>query len=258
MGGGDKMCRSIAVIGVGEMAGVFVRGFLKCGFSVHPIRRCDNIKSKVEKLDVEGVLVAVGEKDIHECLKGIPEVWHNQLILIQNELLPCDWEGVMKPDPTVISVWFEKKSGQDYKVIIPSPVFGVKSNLIKEVLGEINIPVNVLDNKESLLLELILKNVYILTTNIAGLQVGGNVGDLWKYHEDFARQIANDVMDVQFQLSGKEFNRSKLIEGMVCAFQGDLEHKCMGRSAPVRLKRILSQADLLGLDVVALRKIKSC
>ena len=42
---------------------------------------------------------------------------------------------------------------------------------------------------------------------------------------------------------------------MVKAFEGDLEHKCMGRSAPARLERAISQADEANLEVMTLRGI---
>jgi hypothetical protein len=42
---------------------------------------------------------------------------------------------------------------------------------------------------------------------------------------------------------------------MLAAFDGDPEHKCMGRSAPARLARAIRQADEAGLDVPRLREI---
>jgi biopolymer transport protein ExbB len=46
------------------------------------------------------------------------------------------------------------------------------------------------------------------------------------------------------------------VTGMVEAFQGDPDHKCMGRSAPARLDRVLAQAQEAGLDVRQLKIIK--
>ena len=42
---------------------------------------------------------------------------------------------------------------------------------------------------------------------------------------------------------------------MLEAFEGDPEHNCMGRSAPARLARALSQADAAALPVETLREI---
>ena len=105
--------------------------------------------------------------------------------------------------------------------------------------------------------ELVRKNVYILTTNITGLALppGTDVDAMWNEHQELARTIADEVMDIQFWLIGKKLDREKLIEGMVEGIQGDLEHKCMGRSAPARLQRNLGFADEAGLAVPKLREI---
>jgi hypothetical protein len=101
------------------------------------------------------------------------------------------------------------------------------------------------------------KNIYILTTNIAGLAVGGGtVSELWKNHESLVRDVANDVMDIQAHLTNvSNVNRERLINGMLEAFAGDPDHGCMGRSAPARLARALKIADQAGLAVNTLRAI---
>jgi hypothetical protein len=99
------------------------------------------------------------------------------------------------------------------------------------------------------------KNVYILTTNIAGLEVGGTVETLWNQHQDLARAIADDIIDIQDWLTNRHNDRGKLIAGMVAAIEGDLQHRCMGRSAPARLSNAISLADKAGLAVTKLREI---
>ncbi|MCW8963566.1 MAG: hypothetical protein OQL16_07195 [Gammaproteobacteria bacterium] len=246
----------LTLIGVGEMGGVFARGFLRTGHTVTPVNREQSLSECAEQHpDTDAVLVAVGEKDLHEVLGNIPDSWRDRLILLQNELLPQDWQQHGLDNPTVISVWFEKKKGQDAKVIVPSPVYGPHAQRVQEALASIDIPVRVLDSEQQLLDELVLKNLYIVTTNVAGLKVGGTVGELWQQHQDFARAVANDVLDIQEFLTGKTFDRQQLIDGMVHCFNGDLEHKCMGRSAPARLERAMSQAKSAGLSVTTLSQI---
>jgi hypothetical protein len=201
------------------------------------------------------VLVSVGEKDLPAVLEAIPAAWRNSLALLQNELLPRDWQAQGLDNPTVISVWFEKKPGKDPRVIIPSPVFGPASDILEQALATLNIPVKRLHNAEQLLHELVLKNLYILTTNIAGLKVGGTVGELWSQHQPFARAVAADVLDIQQALSGQILPREPLIDGMVEAFEGDLDHGCMGRSAPSRLARALAHGDEFGLPLATLREL---
>ena len=140
------MKKSVALIGVGEMGSVFARGILKAGFPIHPLTRKDDIQAVSKQFsDLEAVVVAVGEKDLSDVLGRIPISWKDKLILLQNELLPRDWIAAGIKNPTVISVWFEKKPGQDYKVLIPSPVLGPKANLIETALTSIKIPVKVID-----------------------------------------------------------------------------------------------------------------
>jgi hypothetical protein len=64
-------------------------------------------------------------------------------------------------------------------------------------------------------------------------------------------------MDIQEWLTGSTFDREQLIQGMVDAINGDLEHKCMGRSAPARLANAIAHADEAKLAVSKLREISS-
>lgn len=250
------MKNPVISIGVGEMGGVFVRGLLKLGYPLIPVTRDMDISAVAEvNKTPEAVLVSVAEKDIDDVLANMPDVWRDRLILLQNELLPNDWKKHAIENPTVISVWFEKKPGQEFKVLIPSPVYGPHAQLIVDALATLSIPTKLLKNDDELLQELVLKNVYILTTNIAGLETGGSVSRLWSNCEKVARAVADEVMDIQSHLTDQELDREKLIKGMLEAFDGDPDHNCMGRSAPARLERALKIADEAGLAVHKLREI---
>jgi len=250
------MDKPVVVIGIGEIGSVFARGFMKLGYPVVPVTRdMDMAVVAVDVSEPEMVIVAVAEKDLHSTLQALPDVWRDKLVLLQNELLPRDWQAHGLENPTVISVWFEKKKGMDSKVVISSPVYGEHAQLLKEALASLGIPVDVVANEAALLFELVLKNLYILTTNIAGLEAGGNVAELWLSHNELACDVAGDVLDIQEYLIGDEVNRRALVEGMLKAFDGDPQHGCMGRSAPARLERALSIADEAGLEVTTLRRI---
>ena len=252
------MHKPVCLIGVGEMGGVFARGFLKIGHPVFPITRDMDLKRADQFLpEPEAVIVSVGEKDLPLCLKNMPSAWRTRLVLLQNELLPRDWQEHKIPAPTVISAWFEKKHPQDYKILIPSPVFGPKADLIQRALAALNIPCDGLNTAEELLFELVVKNLYILTINIAGLEVGGTVHELWTHQQALARDVAKDVLDIQFFLIGKNLDREKLIQKMLAAFDGDPQHKCRGRTAPQRLERAIAQANAAGLAVPKLRELSA-
>lgn len=249
------MKKSVIVVGVGEIGSVFARGFLRCGYPVVPVTRNMNMSEVASDVpDPELVVIAVGEANLHAMLSTVPEGWKDRLVLIQNELLPNDW-AQYQLEPTVISVWFEKKKGIDSKVIIPSPVYGAHAQNVADALGSIDIATNILKDETSLLHELVLKNVYILTTNISGLKVGGNVGELWSEHRDFATQVTSEIVLLQEKLTGAKLNAEKLIEGMVEAFNGDLNHGCMGRSAAARLERALDMAEKNQLDLQTIKAI---
>jgi len=257
------MQNPVIVIGIGEMASVFTRALLRLGYPVYPVNRKTDMQALAENIpDPSLVLVGVDENNLHPVLDKIPIPWLSRLGLLQNELLPRDWQALNLPEPpTVISVWFEKKKGMDYKVLVPSPAHGPRASLLIDALATLDIPAWELASGNELEFELVRKNVYILTTNITGLVINRfraeTVKDMWQDYQDLAREVANDVIDIQEWLTGHPFDREKLIDGMLEAINGDPKHKCMGRSAPARLNRAIQQADEAGLAVARLREIYS-
>jgi ketopantoate reductase len=246
----------IVLIGIGEMGGVFARGLLRAGYPVFPVNRGADLDATARTLpSPELVLVAVAENDLHAVLERMPVTWHARVALLQNELLPADWRQYGFTQPTVISVWFEKKKGQDVRVLIPSPVFGPGGAVLRDSLMQLDIPVRILDSEDQLQFELVRKNVYIVTTNCAGLVAGGTVSELWANHRELAEGVAREVVRIQEALVGETLPADRLIKGMLEAFDGDPEHGCTGRSAPARLARAIRQADAAGLDVPRLREI---
>lgn len=249
------MNKSVIVVGIGELGSVFARGCLKMGYSVVPVTRHNQLKDFVGIHDPEAVIIAVAEADIHDLMTQVPDQWKDRVVFIQNELLPRDWQAHSFDNPTVISVWFEKKKGMDSKVVIPSPVYGPKARLVFDALAQLDLPCYIVDDMAEMQYELVRKNLYILTTNIAGLESGGTVSDLAQQHPELMQAVANDVLDIQDWLTHQSNDRDKLMQGLQQAFDGDPEHKCMGRSAPARLRRALGFASEAGLEVATLQQI---
>ncbi|MBN2872552.1 MAG: hypothetical protein JXJ30_06555 [Halothiobacillaceae bacterium] len=244
------------LIGAGEIGGVLAHGLLKTGHPIFPIGRDVNIQAALSARPfLDGLLVAVGEKDLDSVLKQIPGAWYDRLVLIQNELLPDDWRKHGIETPTVASIWFEKKPGKPVKPLISSPVHGPRADALVAAMQSLDIPAHRVTNSDAMLEELVIKNVYILTTNIAGLETGGDVEDLWTNHQQLARDIAADVVALQEAKVGRSFDPQRLIDGMVKGFDGDPQHQCMGRSAPQRMARALGQAEDLGVDMPAIRAV---
>jgi hypothetical protein len=252
------MKKTIVVLGIGELGSVFSRAFLKNNHAVYPITRSTDIDELKASIDPELILVCTAEGDLQSALSSIPTEWKDRVTMMQNELLPRDWEPHNFTNPTVISVWFEKKKGMDSKVLISSPAYGPKAKILAESLALIDIPAHVVADDNALLFELVLKNLYILTTNIAGLAIepGTNVDDLRNQHLSLMRDVSKDILSLQTQLTGQSFDETQLEQGMIKAFEGDLKHGCMGRSAPARLDRALDQANEFNLEVLTLQKIK--
>lgn len=250
------MKKPIVVIGIGEIGSVFARGFLRLGHPVYPVTRdMDMQQAATDFPEPELVLVAVGESDLDSILEKVPEQWRDRVGLIQNELLPGDWKRHGLDNPTVISVWFEKKKGQDSKVVVPSPAYGPQAALLNDALNSLDIPATQVDDEAMMLQELVRKNYYILTSNIAGLRTGGNVSGLWRDHQEFAREVAADIHALQEHLTGQSLDHEALTASMVVAFEGDPDHQCMGRSAPARLQRALAIAKAANIEVPTLQAI---
>ena len=250
--------KPIVVLGIGELGSVFARAFLKNNHPVYPVTRDTNINELATQIDPELILVCTGEADLQAALKQIPEQWKDRVAMMQNELLPRDWKEHNFANPTVISVWFEKKKGMDSKVLISSPAYGPKAKILVDSLALIDISAHSLTSEDDLLFELVLKNLYILTANIAGIAIepGANVDDLRNHHLPLMREVSKDVLTLQAQLTGQIFDENQLEKGMIKAFEGDLKHGCMGRSAPARLGRALELAKEFSLEVPTLQKIK--
>lgn len=246
----------IVMIGLGQLGRVFAGSLLRAGHVVVPVNRDDDLETLARRWpEPDLVMVAVAEADLHPVLAGLPEAWRDSVGLLQNELLPRDWEAHRIVDPTVISVWFEKKKGTDAKALLPSPVFGPEAERLVAALAAIDLPARVVTAAADLRWELVRKNLYILATNIAGLETGGDVGGLWRAHRPLAEAVAADVLDVQDWLTGERHDRAALMAGLVEAIDADPAHACAGRSAPARLKRALHHADAGGLAVPTLRRI---
>ena len=250
------MNQPIVIIGIGELGGVFARAFLAAGYPVYPITRAIPIaETALSVTEPKLVLVAVGEKALAEVLPTLPDSWRNKLVLLQNELLPHHWQAHLIVNPTVISVWFEKKPGIDYNEFIPSPIFGPQADFIAAALDGIGIGCERLPGEAELLQALVAKNLFVLTINICGLETGGTVNELWSQHNPLARRVAHEVIDIQEWLTKAKFDRAVLIERMVKGMMGDPGHKCTGRSAPQRLTRMMALADEAGLEIPSIRQI---
>jgi hypothetical protein len=245
----------VVLVGVGEMGGVFAKALLGAGHTVVPVTRSMSASDVAARVpDPTLVLVTVGEADLASVLAEMPDAWRDRVGLIQNELLPRDWIAHDIADPTVAVVWFEKKPGMDTKVIIPSPVAGPGAELLASALDGAGIATTVV-TRDEIVHELVVKNLYILVANIAGLETGGTVSELWGANEALARQVGAEILEIQEYLVGSSIDSDATYAGMVAAFDGDPDHGTTGRSATMRLTRALAHASDAGIPAEKLREI---
>lgn len=250
------MKEPIVIIGIGELASVFATGFLRCGYPVYPISRGMNLAQECQQTpSPQLVLITVQENELHSVLAQLPKSWRHKVGLVQNELLPRDWQAHHIENPTVTVVWFEKKKKIELTNILQSPSYGPNASDISKALQAVDISAPILENEDALLYELVRKAVYILTVNIAGLLDNCTVGDLWELHQTLAREIAEEVIFVQESLTGKQLAHEKLIQGMAEGIKDCPNRHCLGRSALSRLERTLKYAEKASIKTPKLVEI---
>jgi hypothetical protein len=109
--------------------------------------------------------------------------------------------------------------------------------------------------EQQLLFELAAKNLYILTANIAGLEVGGSVGQLLSAHRPLAENVAREIVALQAALAGQDLSFDALFAHFEESVAADPEHGCRGRTSASRLDRAQHQARDLSLETPQLDRI---
>ena len=235
---------------------MFAHGFLRCGHPVYPITRKMDLAQACQQIPSPSlVLVMVPENELHPMLENLPIAWRDKIGLLQNELLPRDWQQYNLENPTVTVVWFEKKPGQAMTNILYTPVYGPNTTIIADALQSQGISIHRLENEDELLYELCRKALYILVVNISGLQINCTVHDLWYQHQALARAVANEVIVLLQWLTGQTLNSDKLIAGMVEGIDDCPDRCCLGRRAVARLEGSLNYAQEAGIETPRLMEI---
>lgn len=246
----------IVIVGIGELGGVFAHGFLRSGYPVYPVTRRMDMEAQSKLLPEPAlVLVAVQEDELHPVLDKIPTPWLNKVGLLQNELLPHDWQRHPLVEPTIAVVWFEKKKSMVLTNILYTSVYGPGAKLMEQALVQENIPVHFPKNEAELLYELVRKSLYILTVNVAGLVENCSVIELWHDNQALALELAHEAIVIQQYLTGETLPEQKLIQGMVEGIEDCPNRKCKGRRAFQRLQRCIEYADKGGLHIPKMREI---
>lgn len=268
---------ALVIVGLGQLGCVFGEAFLRSGHSVIPVLRGQSLSDALARAEQAAdapplLLIATGEDDLLPVLRLVPSRLGKRVILIQNELRPSSWLGTPVTEPTTCIVWFEKKPGKLLHEVRPSVAFGPFADLLQEVLRKVSVEVRTLgaeDSESERAHQLILKNLYILAINFAGLDEGVSVGALLTQHTDRLNQIAGELIALEQSLLQSQhpvsqtahcppqLDAERLTRGLTRAILADPEHSSAGRSAPRRLERTLALARNHGVDLKALEELAS-
>ncbi len=244
----------VVVWGVGELGAMFARGELCCGNTVVPVTRSTPLNTLAEhSCDPARVWMTMGVEDLWKALPSVPLHWRQRLVLVQNELLPPLWEFRRIEDPTVVSVWFEKKPRTPLREVGSSEVYGPLSEGVCDVFEMLSLPVTRLQGRDQLLRSLLVKNAYILVTNLVGMGTELTVEQLFSERGPLCRAVFGEVMKVQQHLLGENPKDVPSPEDVWSACLGRLQscpdRKAAGRSARERCLRILETAKELDIEV---------
>lgn len=258
-----RLASSAVVIGLGQLGATFAEGWLRAGRAVVPVTRRAPLADLPRELPQPSiVLLGVGEHSLPAVLRGLPPAYAERCALLQNELLPWVWQESLGAaaagpsgaesagaEPSVAVVWFEKKAGKPIHSIRPSVLFGPVSSYLAEALSALELPFFEAQDSQQRDFELVLKNLYILTLNLAGLEVGGSAGELWRDHAQLSHPLCRELICLQESLLGRKLDESALLAGVESAILADPQHAARGRTAEERLRRAAAQALAAGLEL---------
>lgn len=242
------------VVGLGQMGGVFSHALLRAGQTVVPWTR--QSAPNLDSVNPSVVLVATGESDLAPAVRALPHAWRERVALLQNELVPSSWQTLELETPTVAVVWFEKKQHTPVHVIQPTPIAGPHAASLVRALQGLGIDAHETSHPD-LVSDLVSKNLYIATANIAGLMLPPktSVGVLWNDHRSLAETVAREALELQRALVSTELDEAPLLASLQSSFMADPEHGARGRSAPARLERAIALAKEHGVAVPQMRRI---
>ena len=242
------------IVGLGQIGRTLGEGLLMAGYTVTPVLHGRPFPAGTGQAPV---IVATGEDDLAGALAGLPGEWKDSssVVLLQNELLPSQWEPLGIRNPTIFVVWFERKPGQLIVSLRPSVVYGPQQEAVKAAMDCLALPCEVAPDAHEAMTQLIVKNVYIWATNIASLRTGGTTGELAKNHFALVRALALEALQVQESVMGQLFDTDAVMDQVVEALKADPTHRAGGRSAQRRLERFLARARQTGVAVPAAEEI---
>lgn len=246
------MSSPIVVIGMGQLGTVFADAWSQLGKSILALRRHQPI---IQDISPRAVLIATGEQDLSPVLASLPQTWRSQLILVQNELIPAIWQPY-SDQPTLVAVWMEKKPHIEVRSLRASVAFGPNADLVADAFHAIKQPLSLAKDYPDMIQELAFKNIYIWTTNIYGLIAPGAIGQLvTEPHATALASLIDELCQIQSAVSGYYCSPKMVTPIIWHIIHDNADRKIPGRSAPARLKRVMSAAHQYSLVTPELDRI---
>ncbi|MCH2108415.1 MAG: hypothetical protein MK135_03740 [Polyangiaceae bacterium] len=261
----------VITIGLGQLGRLFSEAFLLSGCVVLPVRRQDSIADAAHAaraLQPSNAnrppiwLVAVGEDDLQDVLKELPPEASGRVLLIQNELRPEQWSD-LQLNPTLAIIWFEKKGKKAPHIVLPSVISGPLAPIVHNALKTLDLDARELPEHDEakLIHELILKNLYILCLNFAGLAGAKTAASLLDAQQGTLKKIFDEVLHLEKAAFARTHPTTPIQPNLLWtdlqkALQADPDHGCAGRSAPRRLERTLDLARALHLQIPQLNLLQ--
>ena len=246
-----------AIVGMGQLGRVLGEGLLCSGWTVTAFRRHERDYDSVNPVDM--AVIATGEDDLGQELSSVPSSWLNsKTVLLQNELLPTQWESRSVVDPTIFIVWFSKKPGEVIREYRPSLLHGPLSKEISIAMNSVGVKTELLENNSELITALVVKNTYIWAQNIVSIALKDPLASsvLAKYR-GVLDSVIDEVISVQESSIGQSLDRSLIIKEVIEVISKDADKKLGGRVARARLERLVKLATSIDVAVPTLFEIKA-
>lgn len=244
------------VVGIGQVGQVLAMGLLRQGYPVFPLNRGDDPACLMQALcNPQLILITVGKENLSSVLTALPESWRQHVALVQNELSPKDWREAKITNPTLASLWFERRDNGVPRVILPTPLFGPKVNILAEALSAMRLPFRMVASEDAMIVELALKYLFTLSTMFGSLKTGGSIGVLWKNYRALALAIAEEVLSVGELRFGLPLPCQTLLERLAAVFDAAPDLIMIRDNTLARLEETVEFAQTNHLKVPTLRDI---
>jgi len=236
------------IVGLGQLGRTLAEGLVMTGWTVTGVRRGEDPAALPRP---ELAVIATGEDDLAPALASMPASWReHRILLLQNELLPYQWETASVVAPTVLVVWFSRKPGELIRELRPSIAWGPHTEHARDALGVLGLHTEVVEDERSLLAALVEKNTYIWAMNLAALIVEQPTTSrvLGPAGEGVFEALAREAIAVQHAAIGRDVvDADSVVAAVHATLAGEGERRLGGRSARRRAERLVELARRLGV-----------